>query len=217
MVLASHDADANVNSVKWLKKSCCISFQSSLTNKATMLLMIPSVPCDANTGITSPKKSCFTLFQLSWLDKQNGAMNLCHIMLGMVLIASHDQKNNVTPCFMCVHLMNKMMLFMIHLASPGNNAGINAIVWLKSHVLPHIEHCNHKMQWWPWQHHWHHKDMSRHCLDNSRHCLDMSRYIDMSSHFVDTYRHFIDIQIHLDMSRNKLTLSRHMYTLSGYD
>ena len=35
MPLASHDADASANSVKWLNKSCCISFWSSWTNKCS--------------------------------------------------------------------------------------------------------------------------------------------------------------------------------------
>ena len=33
MPLASHNADASANSVKWLKISCCILFQSSCPNK----------------------------------------------------------------------------------------------------------------------------------------------------------------------------------------
>ena len=33
MPFASHDADASANSVKWLKKSCCISFWSSWISK----------------------------------------------------------------------------------------------------------------------------------------------------------------------------------------
>ena len=51
---AWHDADASANSVK---------------------LMMPLVSCDANAGITWPKKSRYTLFQLSWPNKQNGSID----------------------------------------------------------------------------------------------------------------------------------------------
>ena len=33
ITLTSHDADVSANSVKWLKKSCCISFWSSWNNR----------------------------------------------------------------------------------------------------------------------------------------------------------------------------------------
>ena len=51
MALASHHTDASANSVKWLKKWHCISFQSSWTNTVAVLLMMPAVSCNANTGI----------------------------------------------------------------------------------------------------------------------------------------------------------------------
>ena len=95
--LASHDADACASSVKWLKKACWISLQSSGTNKAELhdhkchvapcfnhldltnkmvSLTMPAVLYDVLIGansITSPIESCFTLFQLSSPNEQNDA------------------------------------------------------------------------------------------------------------------------------------------------
>ena len=51
--LASHVADASSNSIKWLKKSYYISFWSSWTTNAMLLLMIPSGSCDILTGANS--------------------------------------------------------------------------------------------------------------------------------------------------------------------
>ena len=45
-----------------------------LTNMMA-LLMVPSVSCDANIGITWPRKSCFILFKLSWIRRQDGAID----------------------------------------------------------------------------------------------------------------------------------------------
>ena len=52
-----------LTSVKAIKKSCCISFWSSWTDKCN------GATDDANTGITWPKTSCLTLFQSYWPNK----------------------------------------------------------------------------------------------------------------------------------------------------
>ena len=69
MPLTSNDADASINSVKWLENSCCTSFQSSWPNKC-------------NTGITWVKISCCTSFQSSETNKQKGVIgNSISVML----------------------------------------------------------------------------------------------------------------------------------------
>ena len=46
------------------------------------------------------------------------------------------------------------------------------------------------MQWCQWQHHWHHKDISRcfyTCIDMSSHFVDISRYcLHTKRHHMDT-------------------------------
>ena len=69
--LAWHDADA---SVKWLKKSCCIISVILNWQIQWCYWWWSSVSCDANIGITWPKKSFCAMFQSSWPNKHNGAI-----------------------------------------------------------------------------------------------------------------------------------------------
>ena len=72
MSFPSHDTDASAYSVKWLKKSCCITFWSFKLTNAVVLLMMTSVSCEAWTGANSiirPKESCHTLFHLFWCNE----------------------------------------------------------------------------------------------------------------------------------------------------
>ena len=71
--LASHHTEASANSVKWLKSHVASHLWSSSCNKCNVVFMMPSVSCDTNTGIIRPKRSCCTLFQLSWPIKLSGA------------------------------------------------------------------------------------------------------------------------------------------------
>ena len=59
-----------------------------LTN-SIVLLMMASVSCDVNTGITWSKTLWCTLFQASWSSKQNGPTD--NVILG--LTALHDKKS----------------------------------------------------------------------------------------------------------------------------
>ena len=161
MALASHDADASVSSVKWLKKSFCISFQSSWTNKQQCCWWchqchVMPVMASHDKNVLFPLVSTILTWETKWCYWQ---CCQCHMMLALVLTTSHDQKINVTPCFNCIHLMNKMKPLMMQLKSHGSSAGTNGSMF-----------C---LIWYDWQQHWHHKDMSRHCLNMSRYCLDM--------------------------------------------
>ena len=47
-------------------------------------------------------------------------------------------KRAMAPCFNCHHLINKMMLLMMQLASHGRNAGTNGIKRVNPKVMFHL-------------------------------------------------------------------------------
>ena len=60
---------------KGLKTEVTSHFDHLELWNAIVLMMIPSVSCEANTGIKWPMKSRCTLFQSSWSSKQNCAID----------------------------------------------------------------------------------------------------------------------------------------------
>ena len=107
MPLILYNADTSANSIKWLKKSSCISFGHLWVANAMVPLMMPSVSCDANNGFIWPKKSCCTVFQSSWPNKQNGAIdNAISVLCCSHLCQQvHLTKSQVTPCLNCLQLI----------------------------------------------------------------------------------------------------------------
>ena len=125
MVWAACDSDASEDSAKWLKQSYSISFQSSLTNKEAVLLMILSVSYDASTGITWPKKSCFIFFQSFWPSKHIGAIgNAIRVIWCLYWCQQHH--------ISCAHWMNKVMPLMI--PNECNGATDNTISIIKIYL-----------------------------------------------------------------------------------
>ena len=70
MPLVSDDAATTANSVKWLKKSCCISFCTSWTSKSSGAIKGAIMQCQHWHHMT--KK---VMLQSSWPNKQNSAID----------------------------------------------------------------------------------------------------------------------------------------------
>ena len=81
---------------------------------------------------------------ISNLDLRNA------VMLLIAPSASHDKKGHDAPCFDCFDLRNAMVPLML-LASWDANASASGITWPKSHVSPHFDHLDLRMQWCHWQ------------------------------------------------------------------
>ena len=65
------DAIENTVSIMW----CQSQYQWCHMTKALVLLILPSLLCDMNTGITWSEKSFWALFQSCQAKKQNGAID----------------------------------------------------------------------------------------------------------------------------------------------
>ena len=90
MPLISHDAEASANIVKWLKKSCCISFgHLELTNDDAISVMW----CQCWYHMT--RKWCYTLFQSSspYTKCCHWQYYQCNVMPALVPIPSHKQES----------------------------------------------------------------------------------------------------------------------------
>ena len=130
MPLASHDADANDKSVKWLKKSCCILFRLCWTNKCSGAIDDSiSVVWFQPWYLMTRKVMLYLIaiiltLKLKWYHWQ---CHQCHVILALVPTASHNQNSHVTPCFSCPYLMKK----------DGAIAGANGNTWLEK-VLFHL-------------------------------------------------------------------------------
>ena len=72
MLLASHDADASTNIVKWLKMSSCIWFWESKSNKCSNVVDDATSVRWCQSWHHMTKTSYCNLFQSSWPYKQNG-------------------------------------------------------------------------------------------------------------------------------------------------
>ena len=65
MPLTSHDADNSAKCQMTEKSQVAYLFDHLEISNAVVLLMMPSVSCNANAGITGPKKSFGIFFQSS--------------------------------------------------------------------------------------------------------------------------------------------------------
>ena len=98
MPLVWHDVDASANSDQWLKKSCCISFWSSWTNKCNDGIddAISVMSCHTNTCLAWQK--CHVAPYSNHLDLRNKILSLTMPSVSCKApMASHDQKNPTTP------------------------------------------------------------------------------------------------------------------------
>ena len=91
MLLVSYNTDAIV---KWLKSHVAPHFDH--IDQINVLLRMPSVLCDTNTGITWPKRSHWASFQPSQTNKLNGAIdNAISIMWCWHLCQQHHMTKRV--------------------------------------------------------------------------------------------------------------------------
>ena len=108
------------------------------------LLMMSSVSCDVNTGITWPKSHVWPYFNHPKLTNKLEPLTvpLVSCDVGLVPTASLDQKDHVIPCFNYVQLMNNIVPLIILLTLHNNDICINDLTCLKKSSFTLVDHCD---------------------------------------------------------------------------
>ena len=124
---------------------------------AMVVLIMPSVACDASTGIAWPKELCFTLFQASSPDKQNVAIDSdISAMCCLQRCQQHHMTKRVISqlCISCLYLIYQIMPLMLLFASHDSNSsipnstGMSQTRYLSAHLPSCSPLCTLLMSMW---------------------------------------------------------------------
>ena len=143
--LVSHDAEDSAKVSNEWKSHVASQFQSSWTNKCSGAVIMSSVSCDTNTGITWLKGygvPCFTCLDL--------ANKMVPLTVSSVPGDACTGANSITwpkeshhTLFQLFSPNEQMISLMIQLASHGSNAGTNVSTWLKKECFNYgPKECN---------------------------------------------------------------------------